>query len=306
MRRMIGQIVYNAEGGGGGGGTPGGAPEGGGASAHPVVAPWNGVQGMWTIGEGETAKPWYEALPDAEAREHVKNKGYTSPAELALANYNLTKIQREGVVIPGPNASTEEVKAFQRKLGVPDTPDGYNETLKFEGVKVDENFLNWGKNTFHELGIPPSQAKALADKWNTYIADYNTKEEQQRAETNDRELADLTSRWGNDLDQNKAAGKRVVEALGLSNDIIERVEANIGTAAIVELLAMIGRKSDEGGFLNGGSGDPNDPANMTKEQAQAAIATLQADDEFQKRYRDAKHPGHKEAVSRMEKLFARS
>lgn len=309
MFRKTGQIVFNAEGGSGGGApTPTPGSEG---SAHPVAAPWAGAQGMWTFGDGDAAKPWYESIPEPEAREHVKSKAYANPAELALANYNLTKMQRNAgdvVTIPGKDATPETIKEFQRKLGVPDTVDGYNETLKFEnGVQVDEAFLKWGKEAFLKHGVTPTQAKGLADDWNTYVAERNgTALEADRA-ANERDLNDLQTRWGNELEQNKAAGNRAVKALGLSNQLIERIEANIGSAAIVELLATIGRKSDEGGFMNGNnSGDPNDPANMSKEQASARIKELQGDAEFGKKYTDPKHPGHADAVKMMERLFART
>ena len=304
---MTGQIAYNAE-GAGGGGAPG--AEGADATAHPVAAPWAGAQGMWSIGEGEAAKPWYESIPEPEARAHVQAKAYANPAELALANYNLTKLQRgadDVVALPGADASPEAIKAFQRKLGVPDTPDGYNDTLKFDnGVQVDQKFLDWGKQTFHKHGLTPAQAKGIADECTGIIAQHNAAVLEADKTANDQALAELTTRWGTELEQNRAAGQRAVSSLGLSNELIERVEANIGSAAIVELLAAIGRKSDEGGFLGGQGGDPNDPSNMSKEQAKAKIAELSGDAEFQKKYTDRNHPSHRDAVQMMEKLFART
>lgn len=308
MFRKTGQIVFNAEGGGGGAPapTPGVDP-----SAHPVAAPWAGAQGMWTFGEGDAAKPWYESIPEPEAREHIKSKAYANPAELALANYNLTKMQRNAgdvVTIPGKDATPEAMKEFHRKIGVPDTPDGYNETLKFDAnVQVDPTFLQWGKDTFHKHGLTPAQAKGLADDWNGFIAAHNGSVLDADRAANEADLNALQTRWGTELEQNKAAGRRVVDALGLSTDLIGKIEANMGSAAIVELLAMIGRKSDEGGFFNGNNGgDPNDPSNMTKEQASAKIKELQGDAEFTKRYTDPKHPAHADAVKQMERLFARA
>ena len=88
---------------------------------------------------------------------------------------------------------------------------------------------------------------------------------------------------------------------------MDRVEAQIGAAPLVELLAMIGRKSDEGSFTaGGGNGDPNNPETMTKEAAASKIAQLQGDQEFQKKYTDKNHPGHSAAVDLMMRLFARA
>lgn len=301
--------VFEGEGAGGGaGGAPaGGDANGQGEAAHPV-APWASSDGVWTVGEGEGAKPWHAVIPEEGARQHVEAKGYKNPAELALANYNLTKLQRGDpsvIGVPGENATPEEMNEFYGKLGRPETPDGYE--FKFgEGVKADEGMLKFARDAFHKAGLTPSQAQTVADQWNAFAAEQNTAMQTQLGEQNDQELNALKSRWGADLDKNLAAGQRTMQALGLDAELVTRVENQIGSAAVVELLASIGRKSDEGGFTaGGGQGDPNNPDAMTPTQAQARIQTLQSDTEFMKRYGDKAHPSHKDAVSEMERLFKR-
>ena len=299
----IGQpiIAREAPGEGSGGGA------GGEGAAHPV-APWSEAEGVWNVGEGETAQPWFATIPEQEARQHIEAKGYKNPAELALANYNLTKMQRGDpsvVGIPGDDAAPEDWNAFYGKLGRPEAPEGYE--FQFgEGVQADDTMVEFARNTFHEAGLTPKQAQLVADKWNEFAAQQGEGIQSQIAETNDQEIAELQTRWGAELDKNKAAGQRAVQALGLSSELVERVENQIGSAAIVELLASIGRKSDEGGMLNGDQGgDPNNPATMSKEQAQQKVAQLQGDAEFQAKYTDPHHPGHKDAVQMMERLFAK-
>ena len=167
--------------------------------------------------------------------------------------------------------------------------------------------LEWGKKAFHEVGLSPKQAQALAEKWQTFVGEQNTTAAGAVGVQNDTELAALETKWGADLAKNKAAGQRVVQALGLPSELMDRVEAQIGAAPLVELLAMIGRKSDEGSFTaGGGNGDPNNPETMTKEAAASKIAQLQGDQEFQKKYTDKNHPGHSAAVDMMMRLFARA
>lgn len=300
----IGQqrIVFEAPGAGSGGAG------GGEGAAHPVEAPWASAEGVWNLGEGETAQPWFAAIPEQEARQHIEAKGYKNPAELALANYNLTKLQRGDptvIGLPGADATPEQMGEFYSKLGRPDAPDGYE--FKFgEGVTPDEGMVSFARSAFHEAGLTPQQAQIVADKWNAYMGEQTESLQTTITRQNDQELAALQTKWGADLDKNKAAGQRAVQSLGLSNDLIERVEQQIGSAAIVELLATIGRKSDEGGFKAGaGTGDPNNPDTMTKEQATAKVAELQSSAEFQQKYTDAKHPGHKDAVELMQRLFAK-
>jgi hypothetical protein len=82
----------------------------------------------------------------------------------------------------------------------------------------------------------------------------------------------------------------------------------VGSAAVVELLAALGRKSDEGGFVGAGAPqyDANNPETMTKEQAQQRVAQLQGDKEFQDKYTNRNHPENRNAVQLMERLFAKS
>lgn len=285
-----------------------GGAGGGEGAAHPVQAPWAAAEGVWNLGEGETAQPWFATIPEQEVRQHVEAKGYKNPAELALANYNLTKLQRGDptvIGLPGADATPEQMNEFYAKLGRPEAPDGYE--FKFgEGVQSDDTMVSFARSAFHEAGLTPAQAQIVADKWNAFMGEQTEGLQTQITQQNDQELAALQTKWGADLDKNKAAGQRAVKALGIAPELIERVEQQIGSAAIVELLASIGRKSDEGGFKAGeGNSDPNNPDTMTKDQAQAKIGELQASQEFQQKYTDAKHPSHKDAVELMQRLFAK-
>lgn len=294
-------IVFDAAGEGAGGG--------GDAGAHPVEAPWASAEGVWSFGEEGSEQPWHAAIPEEDARKHVEAKGYKDPAELALANYNLTKLQRGDptvIGVPGADATPEQMSEFYNKLGRPAEPEGYE--FKFdEGTSVNDAMVEFARTTFHEAGLTPSQAQLVADKWNEFTAQQSEGFQAQITEQNDTELKALEAKWGADLDKNTAAGRRAVEALGLDAELIGKVEQNIGSAAVVELLATIGRKSDEGGFATSAQGgDPNNPDAMSKEQASAKITELQSDQEFQKKYTDANHPGHKDAVDFMQRLFARA
>lgn len=312
MKYLSGQIAYSPDTGAGSGVTDALAPgSSDGAAAHPEAAPW-AADGMWSIGEGENTTPWHSALPEGEVRSHVETKGYTNPAELAKANYELTKLHRAGtegmVTLPGADASPEVMNEFYGKLGRPAEPTGYE--FKFgDDVKVDDGMMEFGKNTFHKAGLTPAQAQIVADDWNGFVAS-QTPDAEAEATANAEALTALETRWGGDLEENKAHGMRVVEALKADNpaisDVIDKVDGAIGTAAVVELLASIGRKSGELSFTDGGHGDPNDPATMTAEQAKSKIGQLEGDKEFQEKYWNAKHPEHKQAVETMMQLNAKA
>lgn len=274
-----------------------------------ITAPWANAQGVYTIGEGDQAKPWWNAIPEKEARDLMEAKQYKNPAEAALAYYNANKMlnaQGNQVVAPAADADPKEWDAFYSKLGRPEAADKYD--LKpTEGVQVDDGLLKIGKEIFFDLGATPAKAQAAMDKWNSFVQESNKVVQEAQRVQNDKDLADLATKWGPDLEANKAAGMRTLNALGLPADVVDKVENQIGSAALVQLLAAIGSKTGEGKFVGTGSGtDPNDPNSMSKEQAAAKIKELQADPNFNTRYTDKNNPGHKDALALMEKLFARA
>ncbi len=303
FRLVAGQLLFDAE--GGGGGAP--APTGAGGGEHPV--PWAGAEGMWNIGEGEAAKPWFTGIPDEAARAHVEAKQYANPSELALANYNLTRLQTGDpnvVAIPGADATPEAKQSFWGKLGTPEKPEGYEFSFGSD-VKVDDSMMDFGRQAFHKANLTPEQAQVMADAWNTHAQEATNGMMVADREANDAAMTALEASWGKDLAVNKAAGARVMKALDLSPETSALLESNIGSAAVVELFAKIGLKSAEGKLMeNSQEVDPNNPDTMDAEQATSRMAQLRADPEFDKKLNDRNHPEHKTAVSILERLAART
>lgn len=305
-------FLLDETGGTGGDGTGGDAAAAAAAAAgtqeHPVSAPWADKQGVWTLGEGDKAQPWWTTLPDEKAREHIAAKAYANPTELALANYNLTRMQTGDpnvLVLPGKDATPEQVNDFYTKLGRPPNADSYE--FKFgEGVKASDDMVKFGKDFFFELGVPADKAQAGVDKWNNFVAAQNQAALDQQTAENNAALDALKTSWGAELDANKADGQRAMQALGLSAEAVNAIEASIGSAPIVELLATLGKKTREGGLVAGSlTYDANNPETMSKEQAQTRINELQADPTFTAAYTDKTHAQHAEKVQLMQRLYAK-
>lgn len=306
QKYLTGQL-YEGE----GVGTPAPAPVPAPAPApaeHPVAAPWASIDTSWKIGEGEKAVDWWETIGEEKVREHVKAKGYKNPAELAMGNYNLTQLQTGSpnvVALPPENATPEQLNDFYTKLGRPPAADKYD--LKFpDGVQTDPQMVEFGKNLAFELGLPPARAQVMADKWNEFAGKANAAAIEQEQVKNTAALAALETQWGADLEPNRAAGERVMKALGLPETTMDAIQKAIGAAPLVELLAKIGRQSDEGGFKSSGKGDPNNPSTMSPTEAQAKIAALQGDAAFQEKYTNKSHPEHKSSVELMLALTQRT
>jgi len=78
-------------------------------------------------------------------------------------------------------------------------------------------------------------------------------------------------------------------------------ETGIGEhPAMLKMFSNIGSMLAEDNMLAPADGQFN---SMSPVQAQVSIKDKQADPEFMKRYMDAKHPGHNDAVKEMKKLY---
>lgn len=299
-------VCYGPE---GAGSEPAPSDPGAQPPAQQITAPWEGVtDGPWKLGEGEAAKPWWDAIPEEPVRELMSQKAYKTPAEMAVAYYNANKLiggSTHVIPLPGENATPEDMEAFYAKLGRPNTPSDYE--LKFEdGVQVDDGMVEFGKQVFHKIGLNNKQAQLLANEWNKFNAEQAQKWQEDFAKRNDEAVNALKASWGAEAEAHIQAGKRAYAALGLSTDTVNALEAHIGAAPVVELLAKLGKMAGEGKLTAGSQSDPSNPDTMDPQAAAAEIQRLNADQAFQKAYTGASEPGHKEAVERMNKLFARA
>lgn len=317
QQRMMPRVCFAPEGAAGSGTPSGGeAPPAGGAPAGGEAAfetPWSKTEGTYMIGEGDKAKPWYEGITEEPIKEYMKTKNYANPYEAARAAWSANKLLAERgdpntITVPKADAPKEQWEEFHKKIGRPDSPEGY-QFKHPEGVEVDKDLEALGRNIFHKLGVPTAKAQEAIDMWNEAVGKKIQGNTEAARVANETELADLAKTWGADLEKNRAAGERVMKALNLDAAFMAKIEGQIGSAAVVELLAKIGRKSDEGSFKAGEENppvNPNDPSTMNGEQAQARIKELQQDTTFMAKYSDKNNPGHADALKMMEALYARA
>lgn len=243
-------------------------------------------------------KPWWDGITEAPVRELMEKKNYANPHELAMAYYNANKLvsgAADAVIVPAPDAPQEKWDEYYAKRGRPATADEYKFQHK-EGATVDPTMEAFGKKLFHSVGLNSAEAQKAVSQWNDFVGEYNAAIVKQQQNANDTELAALEQRWGPELKANLAAGNEVLKVVGLPEALVARVEDKIGSAAVIELLAMIGKATPGGTFKGGGNGG-GEPKGDT---AKAEIARLQADPA----YNDAKHPQHREVVDKVARLWA--
>lgn len=290
-------------------GTPAAAPAAAPAGTPPADpgTPPSGTPAAAPAGTPPASNDsWFSGFQNEEVRNWTQAKGWKDAASMAESAWNLEKLighEKAGrtVVIPGDDAPAEEVAAFRTKMGIPEKADDYMSVIKVPDGQPD-TFAKEAANWFHEAGIPPKQAAMLAEKWNAYQASGMQQQTQQQAADSDKAFGEVVASWGKDADANLELGKRAATQFLPAKDAAERqailgkLEGAIGTKAMLEMFANIGRGLGEHKMHT--NGDPGGMG-MSPAEAQAKINSLKSD----KAWSDAYLKGDASKKTELERLI---
>jgi hypothetical protein len=180
--------------------------------------------------------------------------------------------------LPGKDAKPEEWKAVYQRLGAPDKPEGYELTAP-EGDNGE--FLKTASAWFHEIGVPKSQAAALAGKWAEYTQAQKVAMDGQWNQRFDTEVAALKTEWGDSFDKNSDLASRVQRAGGWTTEQLQAMEKALGPKAFMAGFAKFGGMVGEHRFT-GGEGEKQ--YGMSSEGARSRIADLKKDQGWVAKY----------------------
>ncbi len=200
---------------------------------------------------------------------------FTSPADVVKSYAELERKLGGSVTPPGDGAGEDEMNAFYRRIGRPDSADGYD-IKPFEGVpeevhddpanvEVRNRFLN----AAHGAGLTQDQAQAVIDFYYGEVAGAA-----HAADTAGLE-ADLRREWGSDYEKNVQYGERAFQAFA-DPDMTDRLGSVIGDAGLLRMFARIGRQMGEAGAMGmtggmtGGAAGETRRGNMEKEMHELA------------------------------------
>ena len=288
----------------------GGPPSGNPASpAGPVGDPPANPAGNPPVNPANPAAPlWYDSIQDPAIKELMQQKRYDDPQSLATAYYHANRmISGDRVItLPGADAKPEDWDAIYTKMGRPAKADDYQ--FKFpDGTKPDENMVTFAKNMFHTLGLDPTRAQKGVDMWEAWAKEQTAKISDATTRQEAADLEALKQPFGQAWDGMIDAGKKAISALQLPPVVTDALDKSMGTPAVLQLMAEIGKRLGEGTFVPAQQGgDVTTPESMTPAQAKTRIETLRSDADFQARYNDKRNPRHKEAVEELQRLYART
>jgi hypothetical protein len=221
-------------------------------STQPTTPPTG-----WVNPDGTFGDKWLDALPgDAKDYKDTLAK-YKSVPEMAKALANANQLIGKKLGVPNEKSSPEEIAAFRKQLGVPESLDDY----KFapdqlpEGMTWSDEFAKPFAEIAHKHHIPPGAMKALANQFTNYekfkVEAIQSTFEKQRTEA----VQTLQKEWGGDYAKNievaKLAAKRVgvdANSHGFSDPEVVR-----GYVRLAQMMSedKVGRGAEPQGFLTG-------------------------------------------------------
>ena len=272
-------------------GAPGAAPAAAPAPAAPAApAPTNPIsqaadQATRTT---PTNPQWYDTIEDPTVKTWAAAKGFKDPLAATESAYHLEKLlgfDRAGrtLVIPDEKSTPEEIKAYNAKVGIPESPDGYN--IRGSDGQPTE-FGKWASELFHKAGVPAKSAESIVKAFTEYTSAETAKQDQVFAAQADLDMKTINAEWGAASAQNMELAKRAAAQFipgtpEERQESLSAIERAMGTAAMLRLFARIGGGLGEHkmhGDTGSGSGL------MTPAQAQQRINELKADKTWASRY----------------------
>lgn len=241
------------------------------------------------------APSWTEGLSE-DLMGMVEVKGWKGPEDVLTSYRNLEKFaggSKKLVELPGEDANEESLNSFYSKLGRPESPDKYEFNTPDD---ADADLDQWFRSTAHKHGLSAKQAAALYDDWNAMSAERMSGFNEQQQMADKEAIAALRKEWGTQFDANIDAGRNVVKALGLPEDDLKTINAEVGTATMLKLFATLGAKMGESGFE--GSGNQQSGFGMSPAAAKQSLEDLRLDKEFMSKYLS----GDKDAVAKFTRL----
>ena len=214
-------------------------------------------------------------------------KSYLSAQKLVGANK---------VAIPNKMATDEDWDEVYKKLGRPDSPEGYK--YSFKDDEIDQTSLKNFNETAYRIGLLPKQAERIIKFYNEMNEQQQLDQtkvfEEKQVEAMSELKKEFGPTYGKRLDQAK---KLATETLGndmLNNTILKDGSRLGDNVAVIKAFSMLADKLSEDEIVKGeGTGY------ITASEIEKEISELT---EEGSPYWQKTHPNHKKTVDRVFKL----
>ena len=237
-------------------GDAGGVADSGAGAGPNSVADRGAGAANGGVADGGGSPDWRDSLPE-DLRGHAKN--FHTAADAVKTAVALRQKLSGAVVVPGEGAGAEEVAAYRRAIGCPETPDGYAyhvpdnvpDYLRRDGA--NEGARKAFFEAMHARNVPQEHVTAAMDWYWRNLSEMDAAfAERSRKIEADCE-AKVREMWGDDYDTNMALMKRGMDSCG--PDLVDYLDATgLGNhPEMAKVFYALGRYQSEDAMVSGGS-----------------------------------------------------
>lgn len=276
----------------------------GGAGEETTPALGDGVESSTSTGEtaeggtGVTSTPdtsWWKTAVPTELHNATDWSKFKTVGDALKSYAELEKYRGDSVRIPKEDATPEEWGKFYDKVR-PATPEGYNVSFPDVGGTVNwpDGDKQWVTKLAHSLGLSQRQVQGFVQAHSERLSENAKSMDVQRREA----IVEIEKEYGATFKRDVALANRALQWAG-GDDLLTFVkESGIGAEPVfIRSMLKIGKRfADENVIVGEVSGV------MTKDEALARIANMRA--EAGGAFNDPRHPGHREAVAEMQRLYS--
>jgi len=154
---------------------------------------------------------WVPGLPD-ELQKVAKAKGWKAPADAVKSYSELERFASKAV----QDMTPEERERFYKRLGRPESPDGYelSTIILPKGFDKDPGADKAFKEMAHGFGLTKAQAKGIHEWAMKTGADTILSARQIMTKQKDEAITALRKEWGGDFDANLSGVQKLIRNFG--------------------------------------------------------------------------------------------
>lgn len=216
-----------------------------------------------TILSGAASTPPAQASPDWKASlpgifkdpSLLAFQGFETQAEMVenLGKSYLETKKMVGVKLSPPHegSTPEDVAKWRKTVGAPETPEGYGETLRPEGIPEQQ----WDTGTekefraiAHKHHLTPAAVKEIMEFYGGTVTKGLEQFQAGEAAYVDQQITTLKTDWGQQYDRNLSLAKRFAITLGL-----DPTDSAFNSAAMVKAMARGAQLISESSLKTGDS-----------------------------------------------------
>lgn len=254
-----------------------------------VVEEGGGGDSQSTAGEtvlDATPYDWHNDIhPDVKTDEVWKS--VPDLKTLTKSYADAVKYNVGAIKMPAKDATPEQINDFYRKLGRPESAEGYQlpESLKSSPRAIAM------RGVAHSAGLTPDQWRLVAEGYERI----GSEDAAQQAALRDQTITNLQGKWGAAFDTKVSLVQRLIRTFG-GDETFENISKNpIGNdAGFLEMMATVAEAMAEEELIS-----RNVEGVASKEDAQRELDTLTNSQV----YLNPRLPGHANAVKRATQLF---